>query len=170
MTVYVALLRAVNVVGANKLSMPALVELCQDAGCEGVRTYIASGNALFTSRLGERRIKALLEERLRAHLGKPIGVMVRTAAEIAGVLAANPFACHPPERTVAIFLDGPPPSDAIETSRGRNGELLALGTREVYVMYRDGIAHSRLVIPAVQAGTARNMNTIARLAAMAAEI
>ncbi len=170
MAVYVALLRAVNVVGANKLPMPTLVELCRDAGCERVRTYIASGNALFTSRLGERRIKALLEERLRAHLGKPIGVMVRTGAEIASVLAANPYPRHPPDRTVAIFLDGPPPSDTIATLRGRKGELLALGAREVYVMYRDGIAHSRLVIPAAQAGTARNMNTIGRLAAMADEM
>ena len=72
MAVYVALLRAVNVVGANKLPMPTLVELCRDAGCERVRTYIASGNALFTSRLGERRIKALLEERLaRSSLAAP---------------------------------------------------------------------------------------------------
>lgn len=170
MTAYVALLRAVNVSGANRLSMPALVQLCRDAGCEDVRTYIASGNALFTSGLGERRIKALLEERLRAHLGKPIGVMVRTAAEMANVLAANPFAGEPPERTVAIFLDRPASAEAIETVRGRKAEQLALGAREIYVMYPDGIAHSKLVIPAAQSATARNMNTLARLAAMAAEI
>jgi len=166
---YIALLRAVNVVGANRLSMPTLVELCRDAGFQRVRTYIASGNVLFTSRLGEPRVKMLLEQRLQAHMGKPIRVLVRTHLELASVLAANPFPHHPPERTVAIFLDTPPPPDTIEASRGRNSELLALGTREVYVMYRDGIAHSRLVVPAAQAGTARNMNTIARLAGMASE-
>lgn len=169
MTVYVALLRGVNVGGANRLSMPALVELCRSAGFERVRTSIASGNVLFTSRLAERRVKALLEQRLEAHMGKPIRVLVRTRIELASVITANPFARYPPERTVAIFLDAAPPPDTIEAARGRSSELLALGTREIYVLYRDGIAHSKLLVPAAQAGTARNMNTIARLADMAGE-
>lgn len=170
MTTYVALLRAVNVGGTGKLPMATLVSLCGACGFHGARTYIASGNAVFTSRLGEPKVKALLEDRLAAHAGKPVGVLVRTADEMAGVLAGNPFRAAPPARTVAIFLDEAPPPDALEEVRGRRSELLALGMREIYVAYGDRMADSKLVIPAAKTGTARNINTIARLAAMAAQI
>ena len=68
---------------------------------------------------------------------------------------------------VAIFLADPPPADALEHASGRRNEALVLGRREIYVHYGDGMADSRLRIPAAKAGTARNINTIARLAAMA---
>lgn len=170
MAIYVALLRAVNVGGTGKLPMASLVKMCEASGFEQARTYIASGNALFTSKLEERKVKALLEERLAAYAGKPVGVLVRTAEEMAAVAAANPFRSAPPNRTVAIFLDEAPAPEALEKVRGKRSELLAIGVREIYVAYLDGIADSKLVIPAAKAGTARNINTVARLAAMAAEI
>lgn len=166
-TPYAALLRAVNVGGTGKLPMAVLTALCEAAGFAQVRTYIASGNVVFTSPRGEAGVRAALEARLAAHAGRPIGVLVRTADELAGVVAANPFADAPPSRTVAIFLDAPPPPDALAGARHRAGERLALGRRELYVDYADGMADSRLVIPAARAGTARNMNTVARLAALA---
>lgn len=170
MATYVALLRAVNVGGTGKLPMATLVKMCAACGFEQAKTYIASGNALFTSRLREPKVKALLEQRLAAYAGKPVGVLVRTAEEMTAVLAANPFRAAPPNRTVAIFLDEAPPRDALGEIRGRRSERLALGAREIYVSYADGMADSKLVIPAAKTGTARNMNTIAKLAAMAAAI
>jgi uncharacterized protein (DUF1697 family) len=167
-TVYVALLRAVNVGGTGKLPMAELVKMCEAAGFEDVRTYIASGNAVFKSKWKEGRIKSLLEQRLASYAGKSIGVLVRTSAQMREVHAANPFPGAPANRTVAIFLDGPPAARAFETVRGRGTEQLALGAREIYVAYPDGIAESKLVIPAAAAGTARNMNTVAKLAALAA--
>ena len=104
---------------------------------------------------------------LERHAGYPVGVLVRTAAEMAQVLAANPFPQAAPKRAVAIFLDAPPPADALETIRHRGDEELELGAREIYVHYGDGMAGSKLVIPAAKAGTARNLNTIARLVEMA---
>jgi uncharacterized protein (DUF1697 family) len=115
-------------------------------------------------------VKAALEAGLAAYAGKPIGVVVRTAAEIKAVLADNPFPEAAPERTVAILLDTPPPPDALERVAGHRNEALALGRREIYVHYPDGIGNSKLKIPAAKAGTARNMNTIAKLAAMAATL
>ncbi len=168
MTAYVALLRAVNVGGTGKLPMPTLVEMCEAAGLQDVQTYIASGNVVFHSRLKERSIKTLLEERLASYAGKPVGVLIRTGEEMAAVLAANPFPNAPTNRTVAIFLDQPPAARALEEVRGKRSERLALGTREIYVHYAEGMATSKLVIPAAKTGTARNMNTIAKLAAMAA--
>ncbi len=76
----------------------------------------------------------------------------------------------PPRSTVAIFLDGPPPRDAPERATGRAGEEIRLGKREIYVHYGDGMARSRLKVPAAKAGTARNINTITRLAEMASEL
>ena len=168
MTTYVALLRAVNVGGTGKLPMATLVKMCEACGFEAVHTYIASGNVVLTSGLKERKVKALLEERLAAHAGKPVGVLVRTAEEMAAVVAANPFRTAPLNRTVAIFLDEAPPPNALAEVSGRQSERLALGMREIYVAYGERMADSKLVVPAAKAGTARNINTITKLAAMAA--
>jgi uncharacterized protein (DUF1697 family) len=168
MTVFVALLRAVNVGGTGKLPMAELKAMCEEAGFEAVETYIASGNVVFESPRPEGEVKQALEARLAAYAGRSVGALVRTAAEMAEVLAGNPFPDAAPNRTVAIFLDAAPPPDALETATGRADEALGLGRREIYVSYGAGMGTSKLKIPAAAAGTSRNMNTVARLAEMAA--
>jgi uncharacterized protein (DUF1697 family) len=168
MTAFVALLRAVNVGGTGKLPMSELTAMCEAAGHKGVKTYIASGNVVFESAKSEATVKADLEKRLADYAGKPVGVVVRTGAEMAAVRDANPFPDGPGNRTVAIFLDDSPPSDALEKATGRKDEQMALGRREIYVLYDEGMGTSKLRIPAAKTGTARNMNTVAKLAAMAA--
>lgn len=167
MPVYVGLLRAVNVGGTGKLPMAELVSMARSAGFQRVQTYIASGNLLFESPRSEKDVKATLEESLTNYAGKHVGVLVRTAGEIAAVLAANPFPEKAPNRTVVIFLDEPPPADALAHVVAPGGEVVAVGTREIYVAYGDSIARSKLKIPAARSGTARNINTVTRLAAMA---
>jgi uncharacterized protein (DUF1697 family) len=168
MASYIALLRAVNVGGTGKLLMQDLSSMCEAAGFRCVRTYIASGNVLFESKLGETAIRKEIERRLLAHAGKPVGVAVRTAAEMAEVLARNPFPNAPGNRTMAIFLDAAPPDTALEAVSGRVDEEVAIGRREIYVLYGANMARSKLRIPAAKNGTMRNMNTVAKLAAMAA--
>ncbi|WP_409188961.1 DUF1697 domain-containing protein [Bradyrhizobium sp. RDM4] len=170
MAAFIALLRAVNVGGTGKLLMSELKAMCEELGFTAVRTYIASGNVVFASRKSESAIKSAFEKRLHAYAGAPVGVLVRSAAEMAQVLADNPFPKAAPNRTVAIFLDKAPPADALAGTRGQNKEEVRLGRREIYVHYGDGMGTSKLVIPAAKTGTARNMNTIATLAKMAAEI
>ena len=167
MPTYIALLRAVNVGGTGKLPMSDLKRLCEEAGFSAVQTYIASGNVVFDSPLSAAQARQALEDALLAYAGKPVTVAVRSIAELAAVLAANPFPDSAPNRTVAIFLDQPPPADALATVRGQADEQLALGVREIYVSYGAGMAGSKLVIPAAPKGTARNMNTVAKLVAMA---
>lgn len=169
MRVFAGLLRAVNVGGAGKLPMRDLLALCAAAGFGDVRTYIASGNVVFTTGAERDAAKAALEAQLLAYAGTPIGVHLRTAEELATVLAENPFQQTPPDRTVAIFLDAPPPVETLARLRGRGEEEVALGRREIYVHYAAGIGRSKLAIPVARAGTARNINTVRRLAAMAAE-
>jgi uncharacterized protein (DUF1697 family) len=170
MTTYVALLRAVNVGGTGKLPMSALRAMCLDAGFTCVETYIASGNVVFDSRVSPAKVTAELTARLLAFAGAPIGVLVRTAAEMAVLLRDNPFPHTDPKLTYAIFLDRPPPSDTLAHVSGRREEEIRLGRREIYVYYPGGMGRSRLRIPAARAGTARNMNTVAKLADIASRL
>lgn len=150
--------------------MSDLRTLCQDAGFQNVRTYIASGNVIFTSSLPEQKVKEALEIRLRHHSRTPIGMVVRTAGEMANVLAHNPFPDAPGDRVMAIFLDGAASSDLLNGVTGQaDDEHIQTGCREIYVWYGRGQGNSKLRIPAAKAGTARNMNTIAKLAEMAAQ-
>src|SRR5262249_27506272 len=166
MTAFVALLRAVNVGGTGKLPMTELKAMCEELGFTSVRTYIASGNVVFATRKSEAAVKAALEKRLAVYAGKAVGVMVRSAAEMAQVSADNPFPKAAPNRTMAFFLDASPPKDTLATVRGQNDEEIKLGRREIYVHYGEGMGKSKLVIPAAKTGTARNMNTVATLARM----
>jgi uncharacterized protein (DUF1697 family) len=165
MTRYVALLRAVNV-GGVKLLMADLAAMCRDAGFARVETYIASGNVVFESTLAPAKVKAALESRLLNHAGKPVGVVLRTGQEMLAVLKANPFKTADPKFTYTIFLDAAPPKDAVARASGIEDEELRLGKREIYVHYPSGMGRSKLKIPAAKAGTARNLNTVAKLAEM----
>jgi uncharacterized protein (DUF1697 family) len=169
MNSYVALLRAVNVGGTGKLPMSDLQAMCRDAGFANVRTYIASGNVVFQSPWAAKKVKAELERRLLDYAGKPIGVAIRTASEMA-VVKANPFPNAAPNRTLAIFLDEAPPPDALDHAAGVGDEEMRLGVREIYVHYGAGMGTSKLRIPAAKSGTARNITTTTKLAEMAADL
>jgi uncharacterized protein (DUF1697 family) len=169
MTTYVALLRAVNVGGTGKLPMATLKAMCGEAGFTQVETYIASGNVVLGSKAKPARIKAALEARLQAHFGKAAGVIVRSAAEMAAVVAANPFAKADPRKTAVLFLDAKPPRDALAHATGQRDEEMALGECEIFVHYPSGMGRSKLRIPAAAKGTARNMNTVAKLAEIASQ-
>jgi uncharacterized protein (DUF1697 family) len=169
MTAYVALLRAINV-GGRKLIMKDLAAIGTRQGFGACRTFIASGNLLFTSDEKERAVKQKLESALGIHMGAEVPVMVRTAAEMDAIAAANPFPDEPGNRAVAIFLDDRAPRDALVSATGIRDERMELGEREIYIFYGDGMADSKLRIPAAATGTARNMNTVAKLAELAREM
>jgi uncharacterized protein (DUF1697 family) len=170
MTSYVALLRAVNVGGTGKLPMTVLTEICEAAGLSNVRTYIASGNVIFQSHSTEAQLRSILEERLRAFAGKSVGVIVRTETEIADTLARNPFTKAPGNRVMALFVDGTLPADPLDGVTGIKNEQIQLGRRALFIYYPDGMASTRLRIPSEKHGTARNMNTVAKLAEMLAAL
>jgi uncharacterized protein (DUF1697 family) len=170
MTAYVALLRGVNLMGSTTLRMANLKAIAETLGFEKVRTYIASGNLLFTSSKEEAAIKTALEAAVKRHMGRDVGIMVRTAKELAGVVEANPFAQEPGNKVVAIFFDEAPPGGAIDAARNIADERLALGRREIYVHYPSGQGRSKLDLRTKALGTARNMNTVAKLAELAREM
>ena len=172
MTAYVALLRGVNLIGKSTLKMADLKAIADELKLEKARTYIASGNLLFLSDKPEEMLREMLEQRLQAHMGKQVRVMLRSAKEMAAVVKANPFPDGPGNNVQAFFLNEKPPKDWLDTVRNKaDDERVAAGRREVFVAYGEkGIGRSRLRIPAAEAGTARNMNTVARLAELAKEM
>jgi uncharacterized protein (DUF1697 family) len=167
-TAYAALLRAVNVGGTGKLAMTDLARLCEREGYCGVRTYIASGNVVFTSPAKPAAVKAALEKSLARHMGKPVAVMIRTAAELEAALAQNPFPKALPNRLLVTFFDEALPKGLVDGIEGPDGEQLAIRGRELFIHYPNGMGTSKLKAPAgMKVGTGRNLNTVAKLAAMA---
>jgi uncharacterized protein (DUF1697 family) len=82
MTTYVAMLRGINVSGRNKLSMEDLRAIVAAAGAKDVRTYIQSGNAVFTSRRSPATLVEAVENDLEIALGSKVAVLVRTKEEL----------------------------------------------------------------------------------------
>lgn len=163
---HAVLLRAVNVGGTGRLAMADLRALCRAAGFADAETCLASGNVVLSSDRDEAQIRAALEPPLAARLGAPVPVFVRAGAALQAILAANPFPAADPSRVHVLFLQAPPDPDAIARARHRTDEELVAGRREIYLHTPSGIGRSRLRLPAMDAGTARNLNTVARLAAL----
>ncbi len=166
-TVFVALLRAINVGGTGKLAMAELVKLCEKAGFSGAKTYIQSGNVVFKSDASEARVKSALEKLVAAKLGKAASVLVRTASELEQVVANNPFRNAPPNRVLVLFLDKAPPKSSVSRAEPPGGEQLVLKGRELFLHFPNGQGRSRLKIPFADVGTARNINTLTKLLALA---
>jgi uncharacterized protein (DUF1697 family) len=170
MTAYVALLRAVNVSGTGKLSMAELKAMGEDCSFRAVRTFINSGNLLFKSEHGEAEVKQRVEQRIEKYFQKEVPAYVRSVAEMAEAVARNPFSDDKPSRVMAHFIDERPTKAMLEEARDVQGERLALGPRLIYVSYGEGIGKTKLKLPAVKQGTARNMNSVANIAELLADM
>src|SRR3982074_3385290 len=90
LTVYVAMLRGVNV-GGNSLKMDWLRGACADLGMQNLRTYGQSGNIVFSSRLAAAKLAETLKATIDAQTRLPVSVVVRSAPEMAKIVAGNPF-------------------------------------------------------------------------------
>jgi len=164
---YAALLRAVNVGGTGKLAMTDLAKLCVRQGFCAVKTYIASGNVVFTCPEPEAAVKAALERALEKQMGKPVAVMVRTARELQATLDGNPFPAVDPRKLLVMFFDEPLARSALAGAVTPDGEELAVRGRELFVHFPNGQGRSRIKLPKMATGgTGRNLNTVARLAGM----
>jgi uncharacterized protein (DUF1697 family) len=164
MTAFVALVRAVNVSGTGKLPKDDLKAIGEACGFGDCRTFINSGNLLFRSGLAEAEIKRRIETRLAGYFGRPVPVFVRSAGEMAAAVAGDPFTDDKPSRRFAHFIDEEPVQAMLNEARDVTGERMALGPRLLYVSYGEGIGKSKLKLPAVKQGTARNMNSVGKIA------
>lgn len=174
---YAALLRAVNLVKRNRIAMADLRRILGDLGYGGVTTLLQSGNAVFTSELPSATLEQEVADALAEHARLRCAVMVRTGAELAAVLAANPLGREPdnPARYFVSFLAAQPaPAAAVEFAALDLGpeQAWVLG-REAYFWIPQGLRDSKLSSAFLEkrlgvAGTARNWNTVSKLVELTA--
>jgi uncharacterized protein (DUF1697 family) len=179
MTRHVALLRGVNVGGHKGVAMAELRAVAAALSLGEPRTLSQSGNLVFDSgNASTAELEARLESECERRLGLSTEIHVRSTAQWAHVLAANPFpdeAVHDPARLVLMAFKAPPSPAGLQALQAscRGPERLGLNGREAYVFYPEGIGASRLT-PALLdrhlgRGTGRNWNTVTKLAALLAD-
>ena len=180
MTVYVAFLRAVNVGGKNKVPMAPLRDALTAAGLEEVATVLQSGNIAFRSAGSASAAAKAIASAIEETFGLRIEVVIRSAAEIAAVAAANPFLDDEPSRDaktlhVAFFATRPKASSVKKLDPDRSPpDAFVVHGREVYLSYPNGSGRTRLTLDYIErtlgvTGTARNWRTVQRLATLVAK-
>lgn len=126
-TTYLALLRGINVGGKNKVPMAGLKTLLEEIGLEDVSTYIASGNAMFRSKLAASTIARRIEEGLTSTFkldDELVKVLVLSHAELKAVVDKRPkgFGDEPDTyHSDAIFLMGIDRDEAFAVFKPRDG-------------------------------------------------
>jgi uncharacterized protein (DUF1697 family) len=171
MPVYAALLRGVNVGGARKLPMGELRALVESLGHDDVRTYIQSGNVVFSS---SAAVKAsALEQAIRKSFGYDVTVILRTPSQLARIVERNPFPDAGPSDLHVGFAVRKPAKAAvasIDADRYLPEEFAVVGT-EVYLRLPNGMGRARLPpyldrtlgVPT----TVRNWRTVEKLVELA---
>ncbi len=170
---WAALLRGVNVGGARKLPMAELSALLAAQGCREVRTLLASGNSVFEGEGSAAEWEVRLGAAAREALGLETEWLLRSSEEMAAVLAACPFpdaAEARPSQLHVVFHREPFPAGLLPLVHGGPERLAAVG-RELFIDYPDGAERSALGPAMARArfpriATARNWNTVVKLAAM----
>jgi uncharacterized protein (DUF1697 family) len=176
----IALLRAVNVGGTGLVPMAKLREVAEAAGLTNVRTLLQSGNLVFEA--GKKKadaVEALLEKACAKAFGLDTTIYVRAAAELDAIIAANPFpkeAKDDPGHLHVMFLRDVPPANAFKELQAaiKGRERVHGAGRHAYIVYPDGAGNSKLTTAVVKrhlqtTGTARNWNTLLKLAAALAQ-
>jgi uncharacterized protein (DUF1697 family) len=176
--VHVALVRGINVGKNNRLPMATLREVIGDLGYTDVRTHLNSGNAVFTVSGSQTpaTVARKLEGTLLDETGLKLRVVVRSAKELADVVARNPFAAEAtdPARFLVAFLAEPVPAGRL---RDVDADALAperfnLARRELYLWLPGGLQNSPMMKVLTDqklgvATTARNWNTVTKLLELA---
>ena len=164
---WIGLFQGVNVGGNNKLPMKELAALLESEGLEQVKTYIASGNILFRSGLGEKALEKRIEEAIDRTFGFRPPLFLITLKHLEKLLRENPYRDREAQGKGQhfFFLKAPAKSADLEMLEGlkADGEEFTLTDHVFYLYAPAGVGRSKLVAKidrAVQADmTARNLNT-----------
>ncbi|MFO7561866.1 MAG: DUF1697 domain-containing protein [Enhygromyxa sp.] len=174
---HVALLRGINVGGKNRLAMATLRRMFEDAGAAEVQTYIQSGNVVFAapSKLSAQ-IPKRVQQAIADELGLDIPLVLRSAAALAKIARAHPFAAEvkEPKLLMVAFLDRKPSAAKLasfDPGSRSPGDFVELRGQEAYLAFPKGSGRSKLDAAWLDRqlgviGTWRNWLTVQKLAAM----
>jgi uncharacterized protein (DUF1697 family) len=177
----IGLLRAVNV-GGRVLRMEDLRTIMGRLGYAGSQTLLQSGNVVFGFAAGSKpqtaiEIEGCIERELQSRLALQSDVFVRSAGEWDDVMAANPFPAEAkadPGHLILMVLRDKPGAAAVKILQAgiKGRETVRAGRRHLYIVYPDGVGTSKLTGTVIERtlstrGTARNWNTVVKLAALA---
>lgn len=181
MTIYIALLRGVNVGGKNIIKMAELKQVFKEIGLCHVQTYIQSGNVLFKSNEEEEPLRKKIEHEIEAVFGFSVIVVLRTVEELEQIIEECPFSkeevseaesSSKVESLYVALLPHAPLQEKVErlnTYRSESEDYQIAG-RDVFLLFRNSIRNSKIAnnlqkldVPA----TVRNWKTINKLAALA---
>jgi len=181
MSIYIALLRGINVGGHNAVAMSDLRDLLADLGFAGATTLLQSGNVVFKATgKTSNALESLLEKETARRLGVSADYIVRSANEWAKVVAANPFpneAKEDPGHLIVMSLKTAAPAKSVSalaaSIKGRE-TVHAVG-KHLYIVYPDGMGTSKFTGALIERivgsrGTARNWNTVLKLLALSREM
>ncbi len=173
---YVAFLRGINVGGNNKVTMSELKKVCESLGFADVRTYINSGNVIFTSpKQTTAVLAATLEKSLHKAFGFQVRTVVRDAANIQALAKALPdewtndteqktdvlflWDEYDSKKTLSLIKQNP----AVDTLRYSPGAIVWHLERKNYS--KSGM-HDFIGTPVYKHMTARNINTLRKIATL----
>ena len=178
MPTQIVLLRGVNIGPRNRVAMPKLRELLEQAGYEDVRTYVQSGNVVLTTSERPTRLATRCKELIADGFGLDIDVIVRTCAELAKIVERNPLGdvAKEPKRYQVTFLASRLPAGTVDrlADLATASECFAAHGKELYAWHPAGVARSRLWAAIADrrlgvAATSRNWTTVEALLALAGE-
>ena len=174
----VALLRGINLAGKRRVAMADLRALLEELGYQDVRTHLQSGNAVLTTRDPAAKVARAIEEGIAERMGLDVVVTVRTAGQMAKIVAADRLGdvADDPAKRMVIFLPARPSRQAVRAIEDMDfgDERVEVAGGEVYAWCPGGIGRSPLMAvlgdpKLTPGGTARNWRTVTRLAEMTAE-
>lgn len=181
MTIYIALLRGINVGGKNIIKMAELKQLFESIDLSEVQTYIQSGNVLFKSNEEEEFLRKNIENEIKVNFGLSITVILRTAEELEQIILNCPFseeevsesesASKVESRYVSLLIHTPSP-EKIEILKDyrSDSDKYQIVNREVYLLLNHSIRDSKLANNLKKLdvlATVRNWKTINKLSMLA---
>ncbi len=178
MTRHIVLLRAVNIVRANRVPMPQLRAALEADGFGDVKTYVQSGNIVLTSKASPERVAQRVHALIKKKFGHDIAVVVRSHAELNEIVKRNPLGkvARNPKRHLVTFLSGELPAAVKKKLSEVAGpeERFAVSGRQIYSWHPEGVGRSPLWerLGAKSLGvnaTSRNWSTVTTLLAMSEE-
>jgi uncharacterized protein (DUF1697 family) len=174
MKTYIAFLRGINVGGHRQIKMDALKQVHITLGHASVQTYLQTGNVIFQCSTDPEKLIEKLESSYAEAFGFHTDVMLRTPEDLQDVIQNCPFTeAVEPKYLHIVLLSEKPSESAGETLLKYDGaEHLELINDTLYVYYTNGSGRSKLNLRWIEKvlevkGTARNWNTIVKLAEIA---